>query len=165
LVGTDTTQIEIPTIPSDMEKLQMTMSNLIARFEKLPIEDVMSNLVKTLNGIDRLTNSPQITETLTSLNQTIKTVQVLVKNLDSRVGPIASNLDGGLKTARDALEQANKTLVAVEKVAGDTTTVRYQLSQALEEISGAARSLRITLDLIDQHPEALIRGKEKQGGK
>jgi paraquat-inducible protein B len=112
-----------------------------------------------------LTNSPQITETLTSLNQTLITVQVLAKNLDSRVGPLASNLDGGLKSARDALEQANKTLVTVEKVAGDSTTLQYQLSQALEEISGAARSLRITLDMIDQHPEALIRGKEKQGGK
>lgn len=165
LVGTDPTQIEIPTIPSDMEKLQMTVSNAIAKFEKLPIDELMNNLVKAANGIDRLTNSPQIPETLTSLKQTSQTVQVLVKNLNSRVGPLASNIDGSLKTARDALEQANKTLVTVEKMAGDTTTLRYQLSQALEEISGAARSLRLTMDLIDQQPEALIRGKEKQGGK
>ena len=165
LVGTDPTQVEIPTVPSDMEKLQMTVSNAIAKFEKLPIDELMNNLVKAANGIERLTNSPQITETLTSLNQTIQTVQVLVKNLDSRVGPIASNIDGGLKSARDALEQANKTLVTVEKVAGDTTTLRYQLSEALEQISDAARSLRVTADFIDQHPEAFIRGKEKPGGK
>jgi paraquat-inducible protein B len=165
LVGTDPTQVEIPTVPSDMEKLQMTVSNAIAKFEKLPIDELMNNLVKAVNGIERLTNSPQITETLTSLNQTIQTVQVLVKNLDSRVGPITSNIDGGLKSARDALEQANKTLVAVEKVAGDTTTLRYQLSEALEQISDAARSLRVTADFIDQHPEAFIRGKEKPGGK
>lgn len=165
LVGTDPTQIEIPTIPSDMEKLQMTVSNAIAKFEKLPIDELMNNLVKAANGIERLTNSPQITETLTSLNQTLQTVQVLVKNLDSRVGPLTSNIDGGLKSARSALEQANKTLLTVEKVAGDTTTLRYQLSEALEQISDAARSLRVTADFIDQHPEAFIRGKEKPGGK
>jgi paraquat-inducible protein B len=165
LLGMEPNVPELPTIPSDMEKLQATVSNAIAKFEKLPIDELVNNLVKAVKGIERLTNSPQITETLTSLNQTIQTVQVLVKNLDSRVGPLASNIDGSLKSARDALGQANKTLVAVEKVAGDSNTLRYQLSQALEEISDAARSLRATLDLIDQHPESLIRGKEKPGGK
>jgi paraquat-inducible protein B len=163
LLGAEPNVPELPTIPSDMEKLQMTVSNALAKFEKLPIDELMTNLVKAVKGIERLTNSPQITDTLTSLNQTIQTVQVLVKNLDDRVGPLTSNIDGSLRSARDALEQANKTLVAVEKVAGESDTLRYQLSQALEEISGAARSLRVTLDSLDQHPESLIRGKEKPG--
>jgi paraquat-inducible protein B len=164
LVGTDPTQVEIPTVPSDMEKLQATVSNAIAKFEKLPIDELMNNVVKTVKGIERLTNSPELTDTIRSLNGTLKTVQQLVQNLNGRVGPISSNIDGGLKSARDALDQANKTLVVVEKVAGDTTTLRYQLSQALEQISDAARSLRVTADFIDQHPEAFIRGKEKPGG-
>jgi DNA repair ATPase RecN len=117
-----------------------------------------------VNGIERLANSPQITETLTSLNQTLQNVQRLLKKLDNRVGPLASHKGDSLKSARDALEQANRTLLAVEKVAGDSTALRYQLSPALEDISGAARSLRVTRDSIDQHPESYT-CKEKSGGR
>jgi hypothetical protein len=164
LLGMDPSVPELPTIPSDLEKLQMFLTNLITNFQKLPINELVQKLVEAVDGVKKLTNAPEILQTLRTLNQTIQTVQVLVKNLDSRVGPISSNIDISLKSARDALDQANKALVAVEKVAGDTTTLRYQLSEALEQISDAARSLRITADFIDQHPEAFIRGKEKPGG-
>jgi paraquat-inducible protein B len=35
----------------------------------------------------------------------------------------------------------------------------YQVTKTLEEVSNAARSLRSLTDYIEQHPEALLRGK------
>jgi paraquat-inducible protein B len=34
-----------------------------------------------------------------------------------------------------------------------------QLGNTLEEVSRAARSLRVLMDYLERHPEALIRGK------
>ena len=36
---------------------------------------------------------------------------------------------------------------------------------ALQEISAMSRSIRQLANYLDQHPEALIRGKENPGGK
>ena len=160
LLGTETNVPELPTIPSDMEKLQLMFTRAISKLEKMPIDELMNNLVKAVNGIERLTNLPQIPEILTSLNQTIQTVQELIKNLDSRVGPLTSSMDESFKAARAALEQAQKTLAMAEGLVGDESGLRHQLSEALEQISDAARSLRVTAEYLDQHPEALIRGKK-----
>jgi paraquat-inducible protein B len=34
-----------------------------------------------------------------------------------------------------------------------------QLDSTLQEVSGAARALRLLADYLERHPEALIRGK------
>ena len=78
---------------------------------------------------------------------------------------MSANIQESFKAAKAALEQAQKTLAAVEGVAGDASSLRYQMGEALEQISDAARSLRVTAEYLDQHPEALIRGKNESGGK
>ena len=35
-----------------------------------------------------------------------------------------------------------------------------ELDSTLQEVSGAARSLRVLADYLQRHPEALLRGKE-----
>jgi len=164
LLGTEPNVPELPTIPSDLEKLQIILTNFITKFEKLPINELVQKLVEAVDGIKKVTNAPEIIQTLRTLNQTLQNVQQLVQNLDHRVGPLTSSMDESFKAARAALEQAQKTLVTAEGVAGDASALRYQVSEALEQISDAARSLRVTSDYIDQHPEALIRGKHESGG-
>ena len=160
LLGTEPNVSELPTIPSDMEKLQMTLSNFITKFDKLPIDEFVKRLADIAEGIDRIVNSPQTEENVRSLNATLKGLQTLVRNLNNQVNPMSANIQESFKAAKAALEQAQKTLAAVEGVAGDASSLRYQMGEALEQISDAARSLRVTAEYLDQHPEALIRGKK-----
>jgi paraquat-inducible protein B len=37
--------------------------------------------------------------------------------------------------------------------------LQVKMNTALEEISGAARSLRLLMDYLERHPESLLRGK------
>jgi paraquat-inducible protein B len=59
-----------------------------------------------------------------------------------------------------------ETLPALTAVADDanallspTSTVSTELRQLLIELRDAARSIRLMADYLEQHPEALIRGK------
>ena len=165
LLGTEPNVPELPTIPSDMEKLQLTLSKFISKFDELPIDEFVKRLTDIAAGIDRLVNSPQTEENVRSLNATLKGLQSLVHNLNNQVNPMSANIQESFKAAKAALEQAQKTLAAVEGVAGDASSLRYQMGEALEQISDAARSLRVTAEYLDQHPEALIRGKDESGGK
>jgi paraquat-inducible protein B len=61
-------------------------------------------------------------------------------------------LDHTLVSARGTLDSAN-TLIEPNSVLGQ------QLDSTLQEVGGAARSLRLLADYLERHPEALLRGK------
>ena len=165
LVGTDPTQIEIPTVQSDMEKLQATVSNAIAKLENFPIEEFNKRLIEISTGLSRFINSPQLEETVRSLNDTLQSLKGLVRNLNNQVNPLSTNIQESAKAARGALEQAQKTLENAQRITSENSALRYEILQMMEEVSSAARSLRALTDYLEQHPEAVIRGKGKEEGE
>jgi paraquat-inducible protein B len=64
--------------------------------------------------------------------------------------------DATLASARGALDNAG-TLVEPNSALGQ------QLEGTLQEVSGAARSVRVLADFLERHPEALIQGKTAEG--
>jgi paraquat-inducible protein B len=199
LRGIEPEYIEIPTVPTDLEKIAKTIS-------ELPLEDLVFQTRNAVAGINNLVRSPELKEAIQALNQTLKNTEKLVENIDKRIKPIASRLDETLKdygklarnvdtrvgpmvtsiteTARDAqilvkntdsrlddvlvsaqaaLEQIKKALVPVQDFASEDSSFRYNLSQTLQELTEAARAVREFAEFIEQHPEALLRGKSTSG--
>lgn len=103
LVGLEKRYPEIPTVPSGLEQLTK-------RLEELPLKEIADRLNETLAGINRLVNSHDLQASIGSLNQLLKDSDALVKNLNARVGPLASDIRGTTDAARAALAQAEKTL-------------------------------------------------------
>lgn len=62
------------------------------------------------------------------------------------------DLDETLVSAHGTIDNANK-IVAPDSVQSQ------QLDNTLQEVSRAARSLRVLADYLERHPDALIRGK------
>jgi len=79
----------------------------------------------------------------------IKQTEALMKNLNTNVAPEMTA----------TLEQAKKSLAAMEKIMSSDSPLSQDARQALEEFSGAARSMRILADYLERHPDALIYGK------
>ena len=40
------------------------------------------------------------------------------------------------------------------------STTRTEINRLLQELAGAARSIRMLADYLEQHPESIIKGKE-----
>ena len=93
-----------------------------------------------------------------SITETARDTQKLVKNVDNR-------LDDVLGSAQAALEQAQKSLAPIQSFAAADSPFRYNLVQALKELTEAARAIREVAEYIEQHPEALLRGKSASGGR
>ena len=140
---------EIPTIPTPIETIATGLTRLVDRLEKLPIEQIGKGLQDAVQGTGRLVNSPELQEAVRSLNETLKQVNELAANLNTDTAPAVGT----------ALEQTRKTLAAVEKVLGSDSALKQEAKQALEEIAAAARAIRTLADYLEQHPEALLRGK------
>lgn len=164
---------EIPTIPSSLEELSRTLANV-------PFDQIAEKLTKSIEGIERIINSPELGTTLTSLSEAIKDIQSLVRNVDAKIAPLAEEygtlavnaneeLDkvGAavakmLDAAEKASDQANRLMVKTGDVTSANSPVVYELTRSLQDLSAAARSLRTMSDTVSQHPESLLFGK---GGK
>jgi paraquat-inducible protein B len=87
--------------------------------------------------------------------------------IGNNVDKSLADLDLTLVSARDALTSAQGTLTTARgtflntsNLTGPNSVQLQQLSNTLMEVTRAARSLRVLADYLEQHPEALLRGKK-----
>jgi len=71
-----------------------------------------------------------------------------------------NQLDETLVVAQGTLGSARGTLENASNLTGPDSSQVQQLDSTLQEVSRAARSLRVLADYLERHPEALIRGKK-----
>jgi len=177
---------EIPSIPTPIQELEKALS-------KIDIKEIAEDLRQAMNGIAKLATDPDVHEGISVLKNTLTDIQKLARNLDSKVEPLATSFDQTLVEARagigdarklineqaapmliqfkqaaesanSALDDADTTLKTIENLAQEGTQLRYEVSAALKEIAAASRSVRVLADFIEQHPDALIRGRAMPTG-
>jgi len=143
---------EIPTVPTAMEEITTSLTQILKKLEKLPIEQIGNDLRDTVAGAKRLVNSPDLKKSVTALNETLNQAQIFVAALNTDVAP-------ELKTA---VSNLNAALVQAQKLAKSlNSNVAPQAERTLKEFQSAARSIKVWAEYLERHPEALIRGKGK----
>jgi paraquat-inducible protein B len=174
---------EIPTIPSNIQEVVEKIQGFIADLQaNVDIGAMAEDVGSILNGLDELANSPDIRESLAGLNRIINDAETqalpdslqaaiteargalqdtrsLIGKADARIEPLLDELMAAVEQFDDALAAGESALSnASVQIKGDTE-LAFQLTATLDELQGAARSLRVFLDYIERNPEALIRGK------
>jgi paraquat-inducible protein B len=71
-----------------------------------------------------------------------------------------AELDQTLVAARGTLVSARGTLTNTASLTEPNSAQLQQMNSTLQEVSRAARSLRVLADYLERHPEALVRGKK-----
>jgi len=156
LVGLESDFQEIPTIPSPLDQLVKTI-------EEIPFAEIAEKLELTIDGIERFINSPELEDTIVTLNGTLKEIKNLAHTANRELGPLTASVKDTLSTTREAMETTEDTIAKVGSGLSDKAPIlSYELTQALRELTTAARSLKVLTDYLQQHPESLLRGK---GGK
>lgn len=177
LTGESTEYVELPTIPSAGEKLARTLQDI-------QLDKIADEILKTFEGLRKIIEDPRIRRILDEIEGTVgdfgelardldESVAVLaedahgalsdardlIRDVDEQVSPVSANLGKTMESARAALEKATGTLSEAEKLLSEDSPLQQELLSAMKEISGAARSLRMLVEYLERHPEALIQGK------
>ena len=92
----------------------------------------------------------------------VKTAAIDDKLEQFPIDRIGTNMDKTLEGLQLTVSQTQKTLLALEKTLSTDSPLQQQLQQTLNELSGAARSLRLLADYLERNPEAILRGKQGQ---
>jgi len=118
------------------------------------IEPILRRLDGTLVEYSSLaqTLAKRVNTLADSIEKTSAEVGLLSRNIDSKIGPMA-------ESAQRSLDKAGKAFDAANDLLAEDSAPRHNLDLLLEEAAGAARSLRLLADYIEQNPDALIKGK------
>jgi paraquat-inducible protein B len=141
---------EFPTTPTQLEEIGTKVSQLIAKLDRIPIDQIGNDLSDTIKGAKRITNSPELIETVKSLNAAVKELQLLAAELRTRTAP----------ELNATLRQAQGSLSAASDVLESGSPLQSRLKETLEELAAAARALRTLTDYLERQPQSLLTGKE-----
>ncbi|RCK51199.1 paraquat-inducible protein B [Thalassospira profundimaris] len=140
---------ELPTLPNQIDEITDSLQSLLAKVETVPIEQIGMRVLGTVEGMENLVTSPELKQSIKSIQQASDGINQLVSHLDASVLP----------ATEQALDEARKTLTDLRDMTAPNSPVRYNLEESLKEISTAARSVRTLADYLEQNPNALILGK------
>ena len=148
--NTEARPLELPTAGSDVDRIQEQAANIVAKIDRIPLDDIGKKLDSSLSSLDKTLKQVRET-TLPQANQAMHTLNSTLDQVDKKVLPEATQ----------TLQQARETVVAVKGVVADDAPLQQNLNQTLQELQRSARSLRTLTDLLGREPEALIKGRAK----
>jgi paraquat-inducible protein B len=127
------------------------VGSIVARLNKIPIEQITRNVLAITHHVERIVSSPQLEGAVGELDAALKQIH----QTTAQAGPQITQLLRTLHKASDDLDQTAKN--ADQFVAG--TATQDGLNSVTLEVTEAARAVRSLANYLDRHPEALIKGK------
>ena len=100
-----------------------------------------------------------------------KIAKLPLETMTTEINKTLESLQGTSKAATDTLVTANGTLAGADKTMSSAqhvlstlepgSSTQYELNQLLKELTQSAASVRQLTDYLEEHPDSLIRGKNK----
>jgi paraquat-inducible protein B len=160
----------LPTVRSTIPELEAKLSSIITKLEQLPLDEIGAEVTKALGTLNvtlkdaSSTLNRLNTDVTPELKQALEDLRRMIANAD---GILTNNVAVTLNQVSTTLEELRVPIATADSVLkstdaallGKDAPLQQDLRNALEEVTKAARSLRILMDYLEQHPESLIRGK------
>jgi len=169
-VGAKTDGQMLPDDVKEGMRAQLQSQSLVTGKLKISIVD----RPKTKKVLIGLPGDPEEVPTIPTLIESFADtlgdlpLQDIVMNVNTTLQEIADFVGSDEVTA--VMEELNETLKALQGISSKTdfllqenSPFRAKLSDAVTDISQAAKSVHLLADQLEQHPESLLKGKAKEG--
>ena len=179
----DSSLSEIPTIPTTAEELSM-------KLEGFPMEKFLHDLAAISAALGNLLAAEETAELPQRLNRTLRQFEMFAKRLDDESIPLMRDMRGSLVALNETLSAMRSAADQVVMLADPNLPLYRNLSNAgteladaagtvselstassitierldvvLQEVSRAARAMRLLAETLEQQPEAILRGKRNR---
>jgi paraquat-inducible protein B len=157
LTGLNPDYIEIPSVPTTIEQIEMQLQRGLNSLHKVPVDDLTRSLLLTLQGIDSLVRSPEVYSSFADLSASLKESVKLMKSLEKQIDPVSGSMQATSGEMNKTLNRMEDLLMEIQLgMAND----RYEMHMALRQFAEANRSLKHLADYLQKNPRSLIFGKE-----
>ncbi|HEU5443462.1 MAG TPA: MlaD family protein [Steroidobacteraceae bacterium] len=137
------------------------LARLPAEIGALPLTQIADNLRTITDQLRSLTSSPRLRDSLAHLDATLATLDRISRRAGPQVAPTLREVRVTVATLRAAAQQLDATARSARMTMGASPAAPSgNLQHALDELADAARAVRSLANYLDEHPEALLRGRQ-----
>jgi paraquat-inducible protein B len=156
---------EIPTEASSTEKARMAVSEVLTKLAESDLVGLVDSAREAISELHHVVSSPELRLAIRSLGNVAGrmgdaagSVSHLAAGLDSNISGLRQDLRQTTGKAGAMMDQAGKLLQHTDATINDSPLM-YQLTRTLEEVSGAARSVRQLTGYLERNPSSVIFGR------
>lgn len=125
--------VVLPSVTGDLTELQQSLGHIAKSIERMQLDRLSADMRRSLHSLDR----------------TLSSTGAVMDGVNRKTLP---QLQSTLSSMQHTLDAAQQTL-------RPDAPLQQELRDAARQVSAAARSVQNLSDTLEQHPEALIRGK------
>lgn len=177
LADVESTYLQIPTIPTELERITR-------KLESIDFSEVMGHLETIAMGVSTFVSSEAFQTAPHSLQEALSSVTHLSTSLQQQLASTGPKLDVVLTNATQTVGVANEQLPKLalliegnlkvlesaiaafesgmsefgDLVDHDSATI-HELNRTLKELGQAGRAVQLLAKTLEEQPEALIRGR------
>ena len=177
LADIDSPHYQVPTIPTDLERIAMKLqkldlSKLVEQMEHaiegfntfLTNEDfqAMPNTLKaTLVSVTTLSDQlqDQLATSLPKVDRVLEEAAATVETANRELPEISAGVNENLEALNKAIIAFDVAMTDIDGMVAPESPTSYRLNEALRELAMAARALQQLAKTLEEQPEALIRGR------
>ena len=168
---------EIPTVPTDVqqlmanlahfdvvglsEKLNALLTRLDSSLSQLNVAQINAGVTNLLGAANHLLATPDLTNSLASLRQTLDQAGTLLRRVDGRVDSLADSITNALYDAQRTLADLRVGVRSITELVGPDSALRPDLIQALEDLSNAGQAVADLAEFLQRNPNTLLTGRKR----
>ena len=168
---------EVPTLPSDMARLRQTL-------RELPVQPIAEKLEQLLARVNDILAKPEVDSLTVSMaevvanmadlsghwndrsealsdqiEEVLQDMHSVASQVDGHVLPLLQLLEEVAHLAKSALLRMSEFMDSAQAKLGADAPLFYEVRASLQAFIRAVDTLQSLAEYLDQHPEALLRGK------
>jgi paraquat-inducible protein B len=154
-LGENGTYPELPAVAgSGLDEVARSATAFLDKLAALPLPELIGSLREMVRHADAVVAAPALRRSVRQLDRTLANAEQLTRDARVQAGPLLVKLNA-------AAEQLNSTLALL----GNDPRSATDLAHTLAELKDAARSVRLLADMLERHPEALLRGRSREAAR
>jgi paraquat-inducible protein B len=156
---------EIPTEPSSTDKARMAVGEVLTQLAESDLKGLVDSARQAVSGLNHLVGSPDLRKAIQSLDDVTGrlgdaagSVSHLALGLDSNLSALTGDLRQTSVKATATFDRAATVLEHADATLNESALM-FELTRTLEEVSAAARSVRLLTGYLERNPSAVIFGR------
>jgi paraquat-inducible protein B len=177
LADIDSPHLQIPTIPTELQRLTRQIESVDFAGMAINLEAIVNSLNEVM-GSEEARNLParleqaaaavtglsdQLREQLSTLGprmeKLLDSATVTAEKAGTELPRLSSLAGGSAARLEDAMIAFEQAMLEIDDLVSPDSATTYQLNRTLEELARAGRALQLLARTLEEQPEALIRGK------
>lgn len=177
LADVDSPHVQIPTIPTNLERIARKLEDMdfgkftndlesaaagISSFvSSEAFQTLPANIQTTLNSLAALSDQvqAQLANSIPKVDKVLDGAAITVASANTELPGLAEQVRGNLEVLNQAVASFEQTVTHIDGLVAPDSATTYRLNQALRELALAGRALQLLAKTLDEQPESLIRGR------